>query len=302
MKFLTFIVLSAVAFGINGCKKDPAVLPEQGIEFNPLKAYQEALPGAIVTFKVRLRSDAPATKFGVRFKFPGSTDYVAVPAYPDLSQPSEFTSGFGIFEYALPPAAAAVAAEIRFKFSASTASQNYEKEYTVRMVGIGERRARLYSPAAASYFKFSALDLLGSTGVPATLPAATQDVVASTATVINNLTNERFTVLTGFSSRNGTKFKLATLAQYNAVAQYATAYNAIAAANEFTGVSTLGAVPASGTGNLVAGTYYIAKINRGGSFSYAGISLKKIPSVTSASTTLNSIDLANEFLEAEIKK
>jgi len=302
MKFLSFIILMTVACGFAACKKDPVVVNIQGIEFNPVKAYQEALPGAIVSFKVRVKADTPVTQFGIRFKFPGSADYIALPAYADLSEPSEFTPAFGVFEFALPPSATAVSADMKFRFSAASATEAYEKEYTVRLVGTGERRARLYSPAAAAYFKFSALDLLGSTGVPATLPMATQDLVASTATVINNLTNQRFTVLTGFSSGNGTKFKLATLAQYNAPAQYVTAYNAISAANEFSGVSTLGPVPATGTGNLVAGTYYIAKINRGGSFSYAGISLKKIPSVTSGSTTASSIDLANEYLEAEIKK
>ncbi|MET1057824.1 MAG: hypothetical protein ABWY16_21095 [Pedobacter sp.] len=302
MKYLSYIVLLWGSCCFTACKKDEVAISAKGIEFNPIRAYQEALPGSIATFKVRVKTTEPVTRFGLRFKFPNTTDYVALPAYPDLSQPAEFTPGFGVFEYALPPAAAATTAEMKFKFTASTASQSYESEYTVKMVSLGERRARLYNPGAASFFKFSGLDLLSSTGVPAAAPDATKDLLAATFTVTNNITNQRFTVLSGFTSGNGTKFKLATLAQYNAVAQYAAAYASIAAANEFNGASTLGGVPATGTGLLVAGTFYIAKINRGGVFSYAGISLKKIPSATSAATTASSIDMNNEFLEAEIKK
>jgi len=301
MKYLSYLLLLCGFCFFSGCKKDPVAASAQGIEFNPIKPYQEALPGAVVNFKVRIKSSEPVTSFGIRFKFPNTTDYIALPAYPDLSQPAEFTPGFGIFEYALPPAATATTTEMKFKFIATTASKSYESEYTVKMIGTGERRLRLYNPEAASYFKFSALDLLGSTGV-AGEAAATKDLLATTFTVTNNITNQRFKMLNGFTSGNGTKFKLATLAQYNAAAQYATAYASIAAANEFNGASTLGAVPGTGTGLLVAGTYYIAKINRSGTFSYAGISLKKIPSATSATTTASSIDLTNEFLEAEIKK
>lgn len=311
MKYISFFLLMVTVGLIQGCTKDDitATTAEAGIQYNPIINYQEAYPGTIVTFKLGVTSPRPVVNFGIRFLFPGSTAYVSLPEYPDTSNAAEFTSGWGIFEYALPSSLTALDTTIKFKFVASTTDSTYEKEYSIKMKSIGNQRLRLYSPAASGFFKFTALDLLKGTVAPTSFASLTKDIVVDTTTAKNPVTGETFNVIKGWKSGNGTKFKTATAAQYTAATStYATAYASIAAASEFVAVSSLGASTtlngaAYNVGLLVVNNYYIAKVNRNGVFSYVAINAKTIP--ITISTTIGStstVNLLREYLEIEIKK
>src|SRR5690606_3831234 len=108
-----------------------------GIIFSPLSQYQEAYPGQIVTFKFRAGAPEPVTGFKLRFKLPGSEEYVALPQYPDLTQDAHTFAGFQTFEYSMPPSATDIDAEVRIRFTATTASKDYEEEYVIRMLSNG---------------------------------------------------------------------------------------------------------------------------------------------------------------------
>lgn len=287
---------------LSGCKKDAKPIVPEGIIYSPIKPYQEALPGSIINFKVRVRSAETVTSFGVRFKFPDATDYVSLPQYPDLTQTAEFTGENGVFEYALPAASVSINADMKFKFVAATANKTYESEYTVRMKTTGGQAVRLYGPIGYAYTKFGAIDLLNAAGIAQAAPDLTRDV---TSLILNfPYLGKNYELITGFTSANGTKFKLSSLADYNlAPAQYAARYAAIAVANEFNSLAVTGADETLRRGNLLGNTYYIAKVNRNNVFSYVGIAVRKIPAATLLTSGPVPVQLpGNEVLDLEIKK
>lgn len=306
MRYISILIFLCSLSWLTACKKDSkAPAAEQGILFSPIKPYQEALPGSIINFEVRVNASEKVTGFGVRFLFPGATDYVALPQYPDVTQTSAYTSGGVTFEYALPPSAVVVNSDMKFKFIATTATKTYEAEYTVRMKNVGGQAARLYGPENYSYYKFGAIDLINFAGVAQDEPSLTKDIVSFTA----NFPYEgvEYPLIIGFTSANGTKFRTAAAADYTtlAPAQYATRYNALGAANEY---STLGVAPtvaAPGINVLAANQYYIAKINRDGVFSYAVIWVRKIPAANLKTSGNFSVPVqlpGAETLDMEIKK
>jgi hypothetical protein len=305
MRYISVLMLLLSLACFSGCEKkavgDVTIPSPEGIVFSPVKPYQEALPGAIVAFKVHVNAPLPVISVGVRFMFPGTNDYVALPQYPDMTETSLFTTGDGEFEYALPPSAVAVDADMKFKFIGVTANKTYEKEYTVRMKSIGLQAVRLYKPSG-SVFKFSAFDLLGSAGVAQSAPVLTKDLVSYITTITYQ--GQDYSLTTGFYSENGTTFKFASAAQYNAAATtYLSAYNSIAAANEFTTLSVKADVLIPGVGALKPATYYIARVNRNGAFSYVGIKVIKVPVAsldTSESEPIQSPE--NDVVDLEIKK
>lgn len=301
-----YILLILIFTGLaclTGCKKDTpySVTPVTGVVFSPITPYQELLPGNVVTFKFKTNIAEPVTSFGIRFLFPGATDYVALPEYPDLTSPSPaLISQFQTFEYALPGSATAANATMQFKFTAATATASYSNVYTVKMLSIGLQRARLWSVAASTNFRFSTIDLLRTVAVPATLSTPlTQDMIPVTNKVQYAITGQSYDAISGFTSGNGTKYKLTTAANYAlAPTTYAATYAAIAAANELSAVTTFQAA-----NPLIANQYYIAKVNRNGVFSYVGMLIKKSPSTTSVTVgTLTTIDLTQEYIELELKK
>jgi len=296
--YLSSLVLLCFCLNIlSSCNTHDVAEPQTGVIFNPIKPYQESLPGQIVTFKFRVKSIDSITGFGIRFKFPGATDYVALPEYPDMTQTAKaFTSQYQVFEYAIPGSATAVNTTTMFKFVATTATQNYQAEYTIKMLSIGLQRARLYSAASATYFRFTNVDLLRALAVPTAVPLV-QDMIPVYAVLLNTVTNQTVNAIVGWTSGNGTKFKLTTLANYNlAQTQYATIYAGIAAANELSSVTSLA------NSLLAANQYYIAKVNRNNVFTYVGIAVKKSPTVTAAlQNTPVSFDPTQEYVEIEIK-
>jgi hypothetical protein len=296
--FLILICYSLVCF--TGCnKQDDAGAPQTGVIFNPIKPYQESLPGQIISFKFKVASRDSVTGFGLRFLFPGATNYVALPEYPDLTNTAKaFTAAYQTFEYAIPGSATAANTNTQIKFIATTATQSYQSVYTIKMLSIGLQRARLYSTDASTYFRFNNVDLLRAVGTPTPALPLTQDMTPTFVTLKNTITNQTFNSITGWTSGNGTKFKLATAANYNlAQTQYATIYAGIAASGELSSVTTLMAASP-----LTANQYYIAKVNRNGVFSYVGILVKKGPTTTvSVQNSTVTVDLTQEYIELEIK-
>ena len=288
-----------------GCNsKDEAPAPAEGIIFSPKADHQEAYPGQIITFKFRAGASEAITGFNIRFKLPGTQDYVALPAYPDLTQHANDFAAFQTFEYSLPPSATELDTEMRFRFSATTAGKSYEQDYVVKILGQGWQNLKLYSPAATSYFNFAALDLLNNIGVTAEAPALTKDLAAITGETNFPLQEVTFDVLKGWVSLNDTRFKLVTAANYALEpSEYGAIYDAIAPELELSGVTTDVGEVVPGTGILAGNQCYIAKVNRNGETHYVGILVKRAPS-----TTINSggntptLDLTNEYLQLEIKK
>lgn len=302
------LAFSLVTTMFSGCSKDKTsgvVEQPDGIVFNPVTPYQEALPGQVISFKMRVKAPEPLTGFSIRLKLPGATDYVALPEYPDVTtNANELFTPFTNFEYSLPPAVAATDAEVKFKFIATTASKTYEKEYTVRIVGKGLQQVRLYNTTVTSLFTFGSIDLLTGKGVRADAPATTKDLTASLAQ-LTTLDGNVFTGIYGWDGGNGTKFKEVTEANYKAApTQYATIYNGIAAANELTGVSTLIPVIRDGKGPLImTKPWYIAKVNRNGVFSYVALLVKRIPAGTVIEVNgTSTLDKDNQYIQLEITK
>lgn len=298
--FLYIFLLACI--GLSGCgskNNDPA--PQLGIIFNPVTAAQESYPGQIVSFRFKAGTAAadPVTGFQIRFKMPGSTDFVALPEYPDVTSNAQKIFGaYQTFEYGLPGSPIAVNTSMQIKFIATTAMHSYESIYTVKILNIGLQRARLWSPALTTYFRLGTIDLLRAVATPATVLRYNPDMIPTTTTLKNLVTGQTATALTGWTSGNGTTFKLATVANYNsAAAQYATIYAGISASAELSSVTTL-----TGTTFLAANQYYIAKVNRNNVFSYVGILVRKSPTLTAlALSATNAVDPLQEYLEVEIK-
>jgi hypothetical protein len=297
-----------LAFGLlAGCTKENGsgvIAQADGIVFSPVTAYQESLPGQVVSFKMRVKAPQPLTGFSIRFRLPGTTDFVALPEYPDVTTNANTVfSRFTTFEYSLPPVATATDTDMKFKFIATTAAATYEKEYTVRMLGAGLQQVRLYNPVAASFSTFSAIDLLQSRGVPADAPSSTKDLTAFTIQS-SSIDNGNFTLLSGWQSDNGTKFKLITDANYaSSPTQYASIYAGIAAVNEISGTANNLAAILAGKGPLTVSKPYIAKVNRNGVFSYVAFLVKKLPNNTVTEVNgVSTLDLTNEYIQLEIKK
>lgn len=303
MRFhLLYILIPALLWG---CKsKDDAPPPAEGIVFSPATPYQEALPGTVVGFKFRVAAPAALTSFGVRFKLPGATDFIALPQYPDQKTNANDYTAFSNFEYALPPSATEINADVQIKFVAATASRNYEKDYTVKMKKSGLQILKLYSTPAATLFNFSAIDLVAGTGVLKDAAADTKDLIGVTEAKKFPLEDVTFNVLKGWESANGARFKVVTAANYAAApSTYGTIYNGIAATSELKGVSTLVYGPIEGIGLLAVGQFYIAKVMRNGTPQYIGLSVKRAPATTTSTAgSITSLDLANEYLQLEIKK
>lgn len=305
MRYILVLILLCGLTWLSGCRKDvdgDVVIPvPEGVSFSPVKPYQEALPGSIISFQVRVKSPDPVTSFGVRFKFPGSNDFVSLPQYPDVTETSEFTSGKGEFEYALPPSAIAIDADMKFKFIGTTANKTYEAEYTVKMKSSGLQAVRLYRPSN-SIFKFSAFDLLNTAGVLESGPDLIKDI--DTYIIYQSYRGQDYPLTAGFSSANGTLFKLADAGKYNAnPSTYAAAYNSIISTNEFSTLSVEADLLGPGMGLLKPNTYYIAKVNRANVFSYVGIRVVNIPTanlITSTPIPMQSPD--NDKVDLEIKK
>ena len=304
MKYLSVLIFLCSLTSLIGCKDDKDVAPAQeGIIFSPIKPYQEALPGSIINFDVRVKAPEPVVKFGVRFLFPGASDYVALPQYPDVTDTFAYTNGYINFEYALPPSTAITNTDMKFKFIASTVNKTYETEYTVRMKNVGGQAARLYGPENYSYYKFGAIDLINIAGVPQDAPSLTKDIVSYNLDFPYE--GKNYPVIIGFTSENGTKFRLGAAADYAlAPSQFAARYNALGAAVEYSIVGVPPTIASPGTNVLVANQYYIAKINRNGVFSYAMIWIRKIPSATLRITgPKGPMQLpGSETLDIEIKK
>jgi hypothetical protein len=303
--FLSLLILLGFSvISLTGCgPKDDTPEPVEGLRFSPMTPYQEVYPGQIVTFKFMVKAPEPVTSFGIRFKLPGSPDYVALPEYPDITTTAEiYTSGFRNFEYSLPASGVPANAEYKFKFVAATASKAYEKEYTVKMLGTGLQQVRIYNPEALTFFTHSALDLVAGKGVSAS--SANQDLVALAPTITYPLRGLSFQALTGWTSGNGTKFKEITAAEYNTLlpGAYATRYNAIT--NEYTGASTIVSASANnGYALLALNKAYIAKVARGSGFVYVALTVKKAPLITfNTKGATPTVDLENEYLDLEIKK
>lgn len=288
-----------------GCNsKDEAPAPAEGIIFSPKTDHQEAYPGQIVTFKFRAGASQAITGFNLRFKLPGTQEYVALPAYPDLTQNANDFAAFQTFEYPLPPSATDVDTEMRFRFSATTAGKSYEQDYVVKMLSHGWQIFKLYSPDATSYFNFAALDLVNSSGVTADAPALTKDLAGITAETNFPLQEVSFNVLKGWVSLNDTRFKLVTTANYALEpTEYGAIYDAIAPELELSGVTTNVGDVAPGTGILAGNQCYIAKVNREGEIHYVGMQVKRAPSTTINSGGITpTLDLTNEYIQLEIKK
>jgi hypothetical protein len=305
-----FLILWVAAFAglllVHCTDKDATLVAEEGVVFSPAKAYQEAYPGAVLNFKMRVQAPGTLNKFSVRFKLPGSADYVALPQYPDLEgADAAWFNTFQNVEYTLPGSTDSIDKEMRFKFVAGTAAKTYEKEYTVRLVAAGRQNLRLYNPAVRTYFNFDALDILGGRGVSAGDQTIAKDIIATTAEVKVPLNNTSFQAIKGWQGVNGTTFKVVTAANYNdLVSKYETIYKAIAAGSELTGVSGLLTVNTGGVGALSTNSpYYIAKITRNSVVKYVGLAVKKYTPVNasniSATTTL---DALNEYMQLEIKQ
>lgn len=302
MKFFIYLLILACMAGCN--RKDDAPAPAEGIIFSPLAQYQEAYPGQIITFKFRAATTEPITGFHLRFKLPGSETYVALPEYPDVQQDAGAFAGFQSFEYSLPPSATDTDAEIRIKFTATTASRSYEEEYVVKMLSHGLQNIKVYSPEAATYFNFSALDLVNGNGVTGDAPATSQDLVGVTTESYFPLQDATFSVLNGWTSGNSTRFKLTTAAKYSQEpSTYEATYTAIAPAQELTGAMMTGSQPGSGIGILSPNQYYIAKAERDGATHYIGLAVKRVAApVINMVSNAPVLDLANEYIQLEIKK
>lgn len=272
--------------------------------FSPVNAYQEAYPGALVSFKFRVAAPQPLTSFGIRFKLPGETEFKALPQYPDQTGNANNFSEFNMFEYALPPSATDLDADVQVKFVAATAAKEYEQTYTVRLKKSGLQNFKLYSEEAATLFNFPALDLADVQGVQQEAAVATKDLMGISVTRTFPLEGVSFKVLHGFHSGNDTRFKLVNAANYNGdVANYATIYSGIAADKELTGASTILSNPLEGIGALAVNQFYIAKVMRNSTAQYVGLSIKRAPAITSTNAGgTTSVNLANEFLQLEIKK
>jgi hypothetical protein len=279
---------------------------DEGIIFSPLAAYQEAYPGQIISFKLKVRGAGPVTSFAVRIKMPDGNEFAALPAYPDLEgEAAGFIADFRSFEYPLPASTDSIDQSVQFRFMATAGSKNYQADYTVRMRAAGLKNLRLYHPQFASYFNFNALDLVQERGVAADGPPETRDLVAVTGTVTNGLLNKQFEVLEGWQSANGTVFKQVTQATYDLPAvSYPGIFDSLPAAAELSGVSSLLTVPAGSTGPLAANApYFIAKVSRGDAVHYIGLMVRKAPPVNfSNAGSLTALDSLNEYIQIEIRK
>ncbi|WEK34875.1 MAG: hypothetical protein P0Y53_20500 [Candidatus Pseudobacter hemicellulosilyticus] len=309
MKQLQWILLLATAqWLLLACddKKDTGVYIAPGIEFSPATAYQEAAPGGILSFKFRIRSTETVNRFALRVQLPGTTEFVTLPAYPDLegAAAQDFTR-FQQFQYAVPASADTIDTQLRFRFTAVTGSTTYDKDYTVRVVSAGRQLLRLYNPEYTTYFNFDAVDLVAGAGLAKEDERGTQSLLADTAVLKVNVTGDRLGILTGWKAAAGTTFKQATATQFNdLVEKYPAIYAGINAANELTRVTTLLSKTTAGVGLLsTANPYYIAKVVRTDSTYYFGLTVKKFPAVTlttvGATTTVDSL---NEYLQLEIKR
>lgn len=309
MKQICWILLIAVGAWMlaAGCNdKDEAVITPDGIEFSPATPYQEAAPGTIINFKVKVRTAQPVNRFALRFQLPGSNDFVLLPEYPDLEgeEAAAFNS-FGTMEFALPASMDTINTELRIKVQAATAAANYEKEYTIRLKSAGRQQLRLYNPSLTDFVRFDALDLRAGKGIPAGNAALYKDLVATTHQIEVPLTNSSFPVIKGWEGVNGTTFKQVTAANFNDSAhKYVNIYKAINVASELNGLSSMLTVAADKIGVLSTNNqYYIAKVKRDTLEHYIGIMIRKYPPVnTGNSNAVTKPDPLNEYIQLEIKQ
>jgi len=299
-QLLQILLLAAIMAGCND--KEDGVIRENGIELSPAATYMEAWPGAVISFKLRVRSDMPVTSFGIRFKKPGSADFVALPEYPDLTgDEAQAFRNFTTFEYALPASKDTIRADMQIRFIAATSNGSYQKDYTVTLVSAGRQVLRLYNPSVRSYFNFSALDIVNGKGVE----AADAQVIPVTTDINVPLTGKIFKANVGWQGANSTTFKVITATNYNdSVHKYPAIYKAIAAASELKGVSSLLTVNTGGVGVLnTNNAYYMMKTLHNGVEQYAALNIKKYPLVNAgnigSTTTLDSL---NDYLQFEIKQ
>lgn len=301
MKQLLIILLLAVTMA--GCdNKDEGLVRENGIELSPATAYMEAYPGSIINFKVRVRATDRVTRFGIRFKKPGSNDFVALPEYPDLTgDEAAAFSNFKIFEYALPASKDTIRTDMQFRFEANTGTTAYQKEYTVKLVSAGRQVLRLYNPLLRSYFNFSALNVVDGKGVE----AAEAQIIPNTTDIKVPVRGDTFKAIVGWQGANGTTFKVITAANFNdSVTKYANIYKAIAAASELKGVSSLLAATTNGFGALTTNNaYYLMKTTYHGEERYAALNIKKYPPLNAGNIGgAAALDTLNDYIQFEIKQ
>lgn len=307
MKQLIWILLACLPFGWTACNdKDNTVMAEEGIVFSPATAYQEAYPGSIINFKVRVRTHETITRFGLRFQLPGSSAFVALPEYPDQEGDAAASfSGFREVEYALPASTDTIDTSLRLQFVAATATNIFEKEFVIRLKSAGRQQLRLYNPAWSNYFRFDALDLRAGKGVDAGDQQVIQDLAATTTEIKVPVSNTSFQAIRGWEGMNGATFKVVTAASYNdSVHKYPAIYKAIAAASELNGVSSMLTATTNKIGALTTNNpYYIAKVKRDAAEYYIGIMVKKYPPVNAGnSSAATQPDSLNEYIQLEIKQ
>jgi hypothetical protein len=299
-QLLPILILAALMAGCND--KEGTVMRENGIELSPAATWMEAYPGSIINFKLRVRSSDPVTSFGIRFKTPYSTDFVALPEYPDLTgDEANAFSNFKTFEYALPASKDTIRAPMQIRFVATCGNTFYQKDYTVTLVSAGRQVLRLYNPQLRSFFHFSALDIVNGKGVEATAA----QMIPVTTDIDVPLTGKTFKAVVGWEGANSTTFKLITATHFNdSVHKYPSIYAAIAAASELKGVSSLLTANTAGMGALSANNaYYMMKTLQNGIEQYAALNIKKYPLVNAANIgSTTTLDTLNDYLQFEIKQ
>jgi|GEM_PF-1941511 hypothetical protein len=300
--FLLLILICSSLVCLTGCKKSAQfapVPPATGVIFSPATPYQEVLFGNVATFNFKVKVSDPVTSLAIRFLLPGATDYVALPEYPDVASPAPI-SKLQPFEYAVPGATVATADNlVKIKFTATTAKGSYSNIYTVRALNIGLQRARLWSAASSSTYRFSTVDLIRAVGVPLSVSTPlTQDLIPVYLPVQNLITGAKLDAIAGFTSGNGTTFKVITAATYGAAqSTYGTAYAALPDTVKLSAINSINSTP------LLTNTqYFLAKVNRNNVFTYVGFLIKKSPTITPAiySSTV-AVDPTLEYIEMEIK-
>lgn len=299
-QLLRVLILATLMAACND--KEDAVIRENGIELSPAASKMEAYPGTIISFKLKVRSSEPVTEFGIRVRKPFTTEFVALPEYPDLTgDEARAFSEFKTFEYALPASKDTIREDMQIRFVASSGNTTYQKDYTVTLVSAGRQVLRLYNPALRSYFNFSALDIVNGKG---TEPEVAQMVPVTTDITVP-ITGNTFKAIVGWQGANSTTFKVITASNYNdSVHKYPTIYNAIAVASELKGVSSLLTANANGMGALnTNNAYYMMKTMQHGVEQYAALNIKKYPLVNAANIgSATTLDTLNDYLQFEIKQ
>lgn len=301
MKQLLHILLLATLMA--ACNdKEEGMIREDGIELSPVAGYSEAFPGSIISFKLKVRSSEPVTQFGIRFKKPGSADFIALPEYPDLTgDQARAFSDFNTFEYALPASKDTIREPMQIRFVAASGGASFQKDYTVTLVSAGRQVLRMYNPAQRSYFQFSALDIVNGKGVDAALA----QMIPVTTDITVPITGNSFKAIVGWEGANSTVFKPINATQFNdSTHKYPAIYNAIAAASELKGVSSLLTANTAGMGALTANNlYYLMKTTQNGTEQYAALNVKKFPLVNASNIgSTTTLDSLNDYLQFEIKQ